>query len=97
MLVEFKIIFLEFVKEFFKYCDMCEYLIEIVKIIIKEEEMMEELFWKKKLLFKYIELCVRVSCKMLEWYRKYIIVMCIIFVNNYIYILDYIRGEKYDE
>lgn len=47
VLVEFKITFSELAKESPKHRDTREHLIEIVKIIIKEEEMMEELFRKK--------------------------------------------------
>ncbi|GAB6546757.1 RNA polymerase sigma factor SigI [Bacillus luti] len=94
VLTEFKISFSELAKESPKHRDTREHILEIVKIIIKEEEMMEELFRKKKLPLKQIEPRVRVSRKTLERHRKYIIAMCIIFANNYIYILDYIRGEK---
>ena len=74
-----------------------EHLIGIVKIIIKEEKMIEELFRKKKLPLKQIEPHVRTSRKTLERHRKYIIAMCIIFVNNYIYIQEYIRGGQGNE
>ncbi|GAB6458317.1 RNA polymerase sigma factor SigI [Bacillus luti] len=97
VLTEFKISFSELAKESPKHRDTREHVLEIVKIIIKEEEMMEELFRKKKLPLKQIEPRVRVSRKTLERHRKYIIAMCIIFANNYTYILDYIRGEKYGE
>ncbi|MEF7557097.1 RNA polymerase sigma factor SigI [Bacillus thuringiensis] len=97
VLAEFKITFSELAKESPKHRDTREHLIEIVKMIIKEEEMMEELFRKKKLPLKHIEPRVRVSRKTLERHRKYIIAMCIIFANNYTYILDYIRGGKHDE
>ncbi|WP_336769920.1 RNA polymerase sigma-I factor [Bacillus bombysepticus] len=92
VLAEFKISFSELVKESPKHRDTREQVIEIVKIITKEEEMMEELFKKKKLPLKQIEPLVSVSRKTLERHRKYIIAMCIIYVNNYTYILNYIRG-----
>ncbi|GAB6571905.1 RNA polymerase sigma factor SigI [Bacillus cereus] len=94
VLTEFKISFSELAKESPKHRDTRDHVLEIVKTIIQEEEMMEELFRKKKLPLKQIEPRVRVSRKTLERHRKYIIAMCIIFANNYIYILDYIRGEK---
>lgn len=94
VLDEFKITFVELAKESPKHRDTREHLIEIAKIIIKEEKMIEELFRKKKLPLKQIEPRVRASRKTLERHRKYIIAMCIIFANNYTYILDYIRGGE---
>ncbi|KFJ83940.1 RNA polymerase sigma factor sigI domain protein [Bacillus anthracis] len=63
VLADFKITFSELAKESPKHRDTREHLIEIVKVIIKEEEMMEELFRKKKLPLKHIEPRVRVSPK----------------------------------
>ncbi|SFC28279.1 RNA polymerase sigma factor [Bacillus sp. 491mf] len=97
VLSEFKISFTELVKESPKHRDTREHLMGIVKIIIKEEKMIEELFRKKKLPLKQIEPYVRTSRKTLERHRKYIIAMCIVFVNNYIYIQEYIRGGQGNE
>jgi RNA polymerase sigma factor len=97
VLAEFKISFADLVKDSPKHRDTREHLIEIAKILTKEEKMVEELFQKKKIPLKQLEQKVRASRKTLERHRKYIIAMCIILINNYVYIQEYIRGGTNSE
>ncbi|MFX3623687.1 MAG: RNA polymerase sigma-I factor [Ectobacillus sp.] len=92
VLEEFKISFSDLAKDSPKHRDTREHLVEIARIVVKDEAMIEELFRKKKLPLKQLESKVRVSRKTLERNRKYIIAMCIIFINDYAYIKEYIKG-----
>ncbi|MFD3447822.1 RNA polymerase sigma-I factor [Microbacteriaceae bacterium 4G12] len=92
MLSQFHITLSELVKESPKHRDTREHIMRVVKIVLNEENMINELFKKKKLPLKQLEEKVEVSRKTLERHRKYIIAMCIIFMNDYLYIKEYIKG-----
>ena len=92
VLAEFKITFSELAKESPKHRDTREHN-RNCKNYYKEEEMMEELFRKKKLPLKHIEPRVRVSRKTLNDIENTLL-QCVLFSNNYTYILDYIRGKS---
>jgi len=63
-------------------------------MIVQEERLTEELFHKKRLPLKQLETKVRASRKTLERHRKYIIAMCIVLLNEYVYLKEYIKlGE----
>lgn len=97
LLKEFKISLSELVKESPKHQDTRSAMIAVAKQVVKEEELLEELFQKKKLPLKKLEPKVSMSRKTLERHRKYIIVMCLIFSNEYTYIKGYIEEGMKDE
>ena len=94
MLGQFRISFSDLVNDSPKHRDTREYLVEIAQMIVQEEGLTEELFHKKRLPLKQLETKVRVSRKTLERHRKYIIAMCIVLLNEYVYLKEYIKlGE----
>lgn len=92
VLEEFRISFTDLVNVSPKHCDTREHLIEIAQIVVQDEQMLQELFQKKRLPLKQLENRVSVSRKTLERHRKYIIAMCIISSGDYTYIKEYIKG-----
>ncbi|WP_342048700.1 RNA polymerase sigma-I factor [Bacillus sp. OTU530] len=92
VLDEFHISFSDLVRNSPKHHDTREHVIEISQIVVQDEQMLHELFQKKRVPLKQLESRVRVSRKTLERHRKYIIAMCIIFSNEYTYIKEYIKG-----
>ncbi|MBO9129741.1 RNA polymerase sigma-I factor [Bacillus sp. 165] len=97
VLKSFRITFQDLVKESPKHRDSRASMMEVAVQISQREELINELFQKKKLPLKQIEDMVRVSRKTLERHRKYIIAMCIILTNDYVYIKEYIKGGVSDE
>ncbi len=97
VLKSFRITFQDLVKESPKHRDTRAAMMEVAKIVSAKEELINELFQKKKLPLKQIEDIVQVSRKTLERHRKYIIAMCLIFTNDYTYIKEYIKGGMNDE
>lgn len=92
VLDEFRISFTDIVNDSPKHRDTREYLTGIAQIVVQDEQMLRELFQKKRVPLKQLESRVRVSRKTLERHRKYIIAMCIIFSNEYTYIKEYVKG-----
>jgi RNA polymerase sigma factor len=97
VLSEFKISFSDLVKDSPKHRDTRQKLMCIAQQLAHEEELLQELFQKKKLPLRRIESSFHVSRKVLESHRRYIIAICIVFVNQYTHILEYIQGGKSDE
>lgn len=92
VLEEFRISFTDLINVSPKHRDTREHLIEIAQIIVQDEQILQELFQKKRLPLKQLENRVSVSRKTLERHRKYIMAMCIISNSDYIYIKEYIKG-----
>ncbi len=97
VLKDFKISFTDLVKESPKHQDTRNDVLEVAKLLMKDEELLEILFQKKKLPLKLLEQKTIKSRKTLERHRKYIIAMCLIFSNEYTYLKDYIGGGMKDE
>ena len=77
-----------------KHEDTREHIFSIVDILTSDEEMLTLLYKKKKLPMNLLTSKVSCSRKTLEKHRKYIIAMCIIRVNDYIYLQSYLkRGD----
>ncbi|PGS55294.1 RNA polymerase sigma-I factor [Bacillus sp. AFS041924] len=77
-----------------KHEDTRKHIISVVDCITSDEEMTAFLYKKKKLPMNRLESKVDISRKTLEKHRKYIIAMCIIDVNDYIYLKNYLkRGD----
>ncbi|MFF2877391.1 RNA polymerase sigma-I factor [Gottfriedia sp. NPDC057991] len=74
-----------------KHEDTREHVFSVVDTITTDEAMLTFLYKKKKLPMNKLESKVNISRKSLEKHRKYIIAMCIICVNDYIYLQNYLR------
>lgn len=74
-----------------KHEDTREHVFSVVDSITSDEEMLTFLYKKKKLPMSKLESKVNISRKSLEKHRKYIIAMCIISVNDYIYLQNYLK------
>ncbi|MFB7138317.1 RNA polymerase sigma-I factor [Gottfriedia sp. NPDC056225] len=74
-----------------KHEDTREHIFSVVDIIASDEEMLAFLYKKKKLPMNKLETKVNISRKTLDKHRKYIIAMCIISVNDYIYLQNYLK------
>ncbi|MFB9758084.1 RNA polymerase sigma-I factor [Ectobacillus funiculus] len=92
VLEEFRISFTDLVSVSPKHSDTREHLIEIAQTIVQDEQMLQELFQKKRLPLKQLESRVRASRKTLERHRKYIIAICIISSSDYTHIKEYVKG-----
>jgi RNA polymerase sigma factor len=77
-----------------KHGDTREHIFSVVDLITSDEELLTILYKKKKLPMNLLENKVSLSRKTLEKHRKFIIAMCIITVNEYIYLQSYLkRGD----
>ncbi|QPC48348.1 RNA polymerase sigma-I factor [Mangrovibacillus cuniculi] len=92
-LEEFDISFAELVKISPKHQDARNNAIAIAKLIAKDEELWQYCTEKKRLPLKKLEEKVRVSRKTMERNRKYIIAITIIFVYQYTFLMEYIKGR----
>jgi len=75
-----------------KHIDTRNQLYNIVHTFILHEEMVAYLFKKKKLPIKQMEEITIVSRKTLEKHRKYIIALCIVFLNDFPYLQSFLKG-----
>lgn len=77
-----------------KHEDTREHIFSVVEMITSDEEMLTLLYKKKKLPMNLLASKVELSRKTLEKHRKFIIAMCIIAANDYIYLQSYLkRGD----
>lgn len=93
-LAEFDISFSELVKVSPKHQDARDNAIAIAKLIAEDAELWEYCREKKRLPLKKLEEKVRVSRKTMERNRKYIIAISIIFVYQYTFLMEYIKGRS---
>lgn len=94
MLKQFGITLESLIKVSPKHEDSREHILSVVDLIVSDEEMLSLLYKKKKLPMNILESKVTISRKTLEKYRKFIIAMCIIKANDYIYLQNYLkRGD----
>jgi len=74
-----------------KHIDTRNQLFNIVHTFLLHEEMVTYLFKKKKLPIKQMEEMTTVSRKTLEKHRKYIIALCVVFLNDFPYIQSFLK------
>ncbi|WP_282155115.1 RNA polymerase sigma factor SigI [Cytobacillus gottheilii] len=92
VLGEFGILFSELADLSPKHSDARRNAIHAAQLIAADEKMSEALIQKKKLPIKDLEKKLDVSRKTIERNRKYIIAVSLIFLGDYIYLRDYIKG-----
>ncbi|MCP8967020.1 RNA polymerase sigma-I factor [Ectobacillus ponti] len=92
VLSEFGVSMTDLVKESPKHQDTREHLFQVAELLIAREELVAELFQKKRLPMKKLEGLVRVSRKTLERHRRYLVALCIILTGEYMYIKEYMKG-----
>lgn len=92
VLKEFGIHFHDLVKQSPKHRDARINAINVAKLVVDDEELLKQLFQKKQLPIKQLEIMAEVSRKTIERNRKYIIAVAIILAGDYVYLKDYIKG-----
>lgn len=92
LLSEYHLSFRNLVKHSPKHADARKSAMQIAKLIAESDEMKNYLIEKKRLPIKFLEGKVDVSRKTIERNRKYIIAITLIFLNDYFYLKDYIKG-----
>ncbi len=66
--------------------------INIAKLVAENEQLKTKLLHHKRLPIKDLEAHISPSRKTIERNRKYIIAIALIYINNFIYIQDYLKG-----
>lgn len=89
---EFGLTFKDLVENSPKHADARKNAMEVAKILSEHEDLKELLLEKKRLPIKQLESLVNLSRKTIERNRKYIIAVSLIFIGDYIYLKDYIKG-----
>jgi len=92
VLLEFGLSFQDIVQQSPKHADARRNAIEVARTIIENEELKQQLLDKKRLPIKQLEKLVSLSRKTIERNRKYIIAISLIFMGDYIYLRDYLKG-----
>jgi RNA polymerase sigma factor len=92
ILLEFGLSFDDIVQQSPKHADARKNAIEIAKTIIDNEELKQQLLDKKRLPIKQLEKLVSLSRKTIERNRKYIIAISLVFIGDYVYLREYIKG-----
>lgn len=92
VLLEFGLSFDDIVQQAPKHADARKNSIEVAKIIIENEDLKQQLLDKKRLPIKQLEKLVSLSRKTIERNRKYIIAISLVFMGDYIYLRDYLKG-----
>jgi RNA polymerase sigma factor len=92
ILLEFGLSFDDIVQQSPKHADARKNAIEIAKTIIDNEELKQQLLDKKRLPIKQLEKLVSLSRKTIERNRKYIIAISLVFIGDYMYLREYIKG-----
>ncbi|WP_374720464.1 RNA polymerase sigma factor SigI [Parageobacillus toebii] len=92
VLKEFGIHFHDLIEQSPKHKDARINAINVAKLLVEDEEMLEWLFRKKQLPIKQLQNIAEVSRKTIERNRKYIIAVAIILAGDYVYLKDYIKG-----
>src|SRR5699024_7746794 len=75
-----------------KHKDARESAVKIARIIFEDPELREHVRTKKRMPMKDVVNKVNVSNKTLELNRKFILVMFIVFNEDYVYIKDNLKG-----
>lgn len=89
---EFGITLADVAKQSPKHKDARENMLEIAKTVVSEDEFKYYLIEKKRLPMKQLTEQISMSRKTLERNRKYIIALCIILLEDFQYLQDYLRG-----
>lgn len=92
ILKEFGLSFYEIVEQAPKHADARKNAIEVAKLLIENEELKQQLLEKKRLPIKQLEKMVHLSRKTIERNRKYIIAIAIVFMGDFVYLKDYLKG-----
>ncbi|MGM0902499.1 MAG: RNA polymerase sigma factor SigI [Bacillota bacterium] len=92
VLFEFGLSFDDIVQQSPKHADARKNAIKIAKIIIENEDLKQQLLDKKRLPIKQLEKLVSLSRKTIERNRKYIIAISLVFMGDYMYLRDYLKG-----
>ncbi|WP_428912301.1 RNA polymerase sigma factor SigI [Niallia sp. Krafla_26] len=75
-----------------KHADARKNAMTVAEIIAKHDDLKEIFLTKRKLPIKQLETKVDISRKTIERNRKYIMAMTIIFIGDFIFLKDYIKG-----
>jgi RNA polymerase sigma factor len=92
VLLEFGLSFDDIVQQSPKHADARKNAIEVAKIIIDNEDLKQYLLDKKRLPIKQLEELVSLSRKTIERNRKYIIAISLVFLGDYMYLREYLKG-----
>lgn len=92
ILEDFGLSFNEIVDQAPKHADARKNAIEVAKLLIENEELKKQLLEKKRLPIKQLEKMVHLSRKTIERNRKYIIAIAIVFMGDFVYLKDYLKG-----
>jgi RNA polymerase sigma factor len=92
VLLEFGLSFDDIVQQSPKHADARKNAIEVAKIIIENEDLKQHLLDKKRLPIKQLEKLVSLSRKTIERNRKYIIAISLVFLGDYMYLREYLKG-----
>ena len=91
-LANFRLTFSDLAKSSPKHQDARKNAIKIAKLTAENDELKDFVLEKKKLPLKQLETLVDSSRKTIERNRKYIIAISLIFIGDYRYLQDYIKG-----
>ncbi|MBU9723885.1 MULTISPECIES: RNA polymerase sigma-I factor [Bacillaceae] len=75
-----------------KHKDARENMLDIAKTVVNNDEFKLYLIEKKRLPMKQLTTNITMSRKTIERNRKYIIALCIILLEDFKYLQDYLRG-----
>ncbi|MBU9711328.1 RNA polymerase sigma-I factor [Evansella tamaricis] len=75
-----------------KHKDARENMLQIANCVVGEEEMRLYLIEKKRLPMKELSKRISMSRKTIERNRKYIIALCVILMEDFQYLRDYLKG-----
>jgi RNA polymerase sigma factor len=92
-LSNYNLSFIDLVEQSPKHEDARLNAIEIARIVVTSNNLMNYLMEKKRLPIKKLEKQVNVSRKTIERNRKYIIAISLIMVGDYVYLKDYLKGR----
>lgn len=92
VLKEFKIPFESIVRQSPKDIEEREDIINIVKALIKSEDLNKALFQNKQIPVKQLKKLILVNKKIIVYHYNYIIALAIILAGDYVYLKDYIKG-----
>ncbi|WP_077211296.1 RNA polymerase sigma factor SigI [Bacillus dakarensis] len=92
ILKDFGLSFNELIEQSPKHADARKNAMIVAKTLVSDPELQKLLLEKKRLPIKQLEDKVEVSRKTIERNRKYIIAISLIFIGDYIFLKDYIKG-----
>ena len=74
-----------------KHGDARENMLQIAKIIVKDQDLKKELFMKKRLPINKLMTYITMSRKTVERNRKYLIALVVVLQENYCYLKEYVK------